>query len=131
MLAAYFSGSKSAQSSDVGYLFEDLVAVQKKAVHVALEKEALCQRAYEWEGNGEGGTISHFCFVFEQSEEGVIVLHEFESALGHRVLEVIRRVERSDFAREVLAYAKVFCAPPHRLARANQTRSDSAHCFLS
>jgi hypothetical protein len=70
-------------------------------------------------------------WVFRQSQEEVIVLHEFESALDHRVLKMVGRIERSDFDSEVLANAEVFRSPPDKLIRTDEACRHSINRLLT
>ncbi|MGA9241793.1 MAG: hypothetical protein WBW03_07405, partial [Silvibacterium sp.] len=65
------------------------------------------------------------------SQEKVIVLHEFESALNHRVLEIAWRIEGSDFARKVLTKAEVFGSPPDELVWADKSGLDATNHLLT
>src|SRR5689334_3834750 len=55
----------------------------------------------------------------------VIVLHESEDALNHRVLKPDRLVHARDFAGEVMPHAEVLRSPGNALAHAHESGSDA------
>jgi len=115
----------------LGYLLEDFIAAAEKAVHVAPQKQSFCDKPESRYRCPNGEAISHFSAGFGQRQEEVIVLHEFECAFNHRVLEIAWRIECRDFARKVLTNAEVFGSPSDELIWADKTSLDATNRLLT
>ena len=105
--------------------------MSEEALHITSQNQPFCNQSENWEGCCKGEAISHFGAGFRQGQEEVIVLHGFEYALNHRVLEIAGRIKCSDFAGKVLPDPEVSRAPADKLVWADKTRLDSPDSLLT
>jgi hypothetical protein len=98
-----------------GDLLQNRISFVKECPHVAAEENDLCQPSQNRQRGGKTENVFHLGLAGGQRSKEVIVPHESEGALNHRVLKVDRWLHRGDFTGEVLPDTEVLSSPGNAL----------------